>query len=136
MSKKSVKMVKQYKNSLFSISIKETGVLRFEAIKEMDYDKTEVQYILDNINYISAGKKYLVLVIANEGRNITYEGLKLLGQSQAFSYSIAKAYVIKTLYQRLMANFYVRIFKPKIPVKFFIKELDAEVWLLRKFLVT
>lgn len=131
--KTAARVIKHFKNPIFEIYIKETNILGVEAKQEMLYDKEEVGHIISNIQYLAGDKKYLVLVNSGPLASISYEGLKALAHHSSFSYAYAKAYVIHTIAQRLMANFYVRYFKPSVPIKFFRNENDAEVWLLRNF---
>ena len=43
--------------------------------------------------------------------------------------SCADAYVLKSLAQKIIANFYIRLNKPKIPTNFFTDEDSAIEWL-------
>jgi len=45
-------------------------------------------------------------------------------------YKIADAFIIHTLSQKIIANFYLKIQKPVVPTKFFSNSMDAEKWLL------
>jgi hypothetical protein len=131
--KSNATITKQFKNSLFEIYLKKTNILSVAADQEMEYDTEEVSQIISNIKFISGGKKYLLLVKAGPLSTITFNALKLLAKPDAMSYAYAKAYVLKTLPQRLMANFFLRYFKPEIPVRFFKDQRDAELWLLKNF---
>ncbi|MFI5151009.1 MAG: hypothetical protein ACHQRM_14835 [Bacteroidia bacterium] len=44
----------------------------------------------------------------------------------------ADAFVIHSLSQRLVANFYLKVNKPKVPTHFFSEEKDAVEWLLKQ----
>lgn len=127
------KIIKQFKNALFEVYLTETNILGVEATQEMKYDKDDVKTILDNIIYLAKDKKYLVLVNAGPRLSITYDALKLLVRSDETHYAYAKAYVIHTLPQKLIAGFYLRFFRPKVPVRFFKDHREAEAWLLRNF---
>lgn len=131
-SKRTPKIVKQFKNQLFEVALKETNVLSVDLTKT-EYDKEEVEHITENIRYIARDHKYLLLINSDPESSITYEGLKVLARPGSLSYAIAKAYVITSLPQKLMANFYLHFFKPSIPVKFFKNKREAELWLLKTF---
>ncbi len=52
-----------------------------------------------------------------------------MGQPSAMQYTIAKAYVIRTMHQRVMANIFLLLFKPNKPVRFFRDAEKAKQWL-------
>jgi hypothetical protein len=112
------------------LQLRHDGVLQINTFANIEYTPKEVQVIIDAILVLVGDKKYHILIIPEEHSSITFDSLKLLAGSQAMSYSIAKAYVIKSLAQKIMANFYTTVFKPKQPVKFFNSQQDAEKWLL------
>ena len=130
--KKGAKVIRQFKNPLFEVSLKDTNILTVE-LSPSQFDKEEVQQVLENVKYLAQNRKYLVLVNSGPVASITYEGLKVLAKHESFSYAFAKAYVIQTISQRIMANLYLRYFKPKIPIRFFKSKKDAELWLLKSF---
>lgn len=133
LKKNKSRVIKEFKNPIFQIYLKETNILGVEATHDMEYDTEEVEQIVSNIKYLSGNKKYLLLVKTGSLATITFNALKVLARPDALSYAHAKAYVISTLPQRFMANFFLRYFKPTIPVKFFKDAVDAEVWLLKNF---
>jgi hypothetical protein len=126
-------IVKESRHPYFSVYLNGNRVLVIEAAADMEYERHHVDLIIDTVREFAGSLKHLVLIEAGEHAAIGYEGLKSLAKPEAFSYAHAKAYVIKTLSQRLMANFYMKFFRPDIPVKFFRKRQEAEAWLLKKF---
>ena len=55
--------------------------------------------------------------------------MRILSSEIAMSYAKVKAYVITSVAQNLMANFYLKVIKPTKPVRFFQTEKAAEKWL-------
>lgn len=98
-------------------------------MKDVEYGQEEAIEIIKNILEITENKTYCVLIVAGEHSNVTVESMKILTSPIAMNYAIAKAYVIKSLPQKLMANFYIRFLRPEKPVKFFKNQNDAENWL-------
>ena len=131
--KKITGIVKEFRNPIFEVYIKTSRILGVKAEQDMEYDKEQVEQIISNVQFLAQGQKYLVLISAGPLTTITFQGLRALASHQSFAYAHAKAYVIHTLSQRIMANFYLRYFKPKVPVKFFKNEREAELWLLKSF---
>src|SRR6218665_2663317 len=117
----------------FAVYLNGNHVLVIEAVSDMEYESRHVDLIINTVKEFTGSLKHLVLVEAGDHTAIGFEGLKSLAKPDAFSYAHAKAYVIKTLSQRLMANFYMKFFRPEIPVRIFSKRQEAEAWLLKKF---
>jgi hypothetical protein len=131
--KHQVRILKEFRNSLFGIYLKETNIVGVEVNQEMEYGIDEVSQVISNIKFLAGDKKYLILVKAGPQSTISFEAMRLLATPDAMGYAHAKAYVINTLSQRIMGNFFLRYFKPKVPIKFFKDTKNAEVWLLKNF---
>lgn len=117
-------------SSLCKIKIRNDGILEILLVEDSEYDKDQVEAVVKYLNEITEGKKYKILVVAGSYSNITLNSLKVLSEDNAMTYASSKAYVISSLPQKLMARFYLNVFKPKIPIKFFDKLENAENWLL------
>ncbi len=117
----------------FEVYLKDTNILVVSLDQEVEYNAEEVEIIVNEISTLAANEKYLLLINPGPLSTITLDALKVLARPKAMSYAHAKAYVIHTLSQRLMANFFQQVFKPRIPVRFFGNARDAEAWLLKKF---
>lgn len=124
-----VKILKEYSDQLCVIKLRSDNVLQFNTIKNVEYSKDEAAIVIKNIIEVTNGKQYLLLVVADDTSNVTVEGMRLLSSPPAMSYATAKAYVINSIPQKLMANFYLRFLKPEKPVKFFRSQTEAEKWL-------
>jgi len=57
------------------------------------------------------------------------EAVKLSCSEKGSIYKLVDAFVISSLPQKLIANFYIRVIKPVTPTRFFTKLEDAEKWL-------
>ena len=122
-------IIREFKNHLSHIKLRSDNVLQINTLKDIEYGLDEAKEIIKNILEITKNKKYYVLVVSGEYSNVTIESMKLLSSPIAMSYAIAKAYVINSLPQKLMANFYLKFLKPEKPVRFFKNKNDAEIWL-------
>ena len=93
------------------------------------YETTEVERVLEKLNEYTSGKEFLVMVNCVPGSRTTVRGLRRLAGQGAMKYALAKAYVLHTFHQRLMARLYVLLFRPNKPVRFFTDEEKARKWL-------
>lgn len=80
-----------------------------------------------------SGQQMPVLVLCNENASTNVDLLKEISKNKNNPYSIADAFVISSTAQRIMANFYLKIYKPERPTKFFNNAEDALFW-LKQFL--
>jgi hypothetical protein len=109
------------------------------TINENSYYEVEifdnVDFLVDDLNQlVNAQKenfdlKLPVLVLCREHANTNIELLNVIAKNENNPYSKADAFVIKSMAQRILANFYVKIHKPERPTKFFGSKEEAIIWL-------
>ncbi len=102
----------------YEITIEEEGVFGFEELTLL----IEAQKTL-------GGQKLPVIVMCGEYSSTDIEFIKHLAKNDNDPYSKADAFVLKSIAQRLMANFYIKIVIPERPTKFFNKRSDADEWI-------
>jgi len=93
------------------------------------FDVLTVDRILKKIDEYTGEKSYLTMINCEKGAHTTIKVLRRMAKADALRYSIAKAYVIHTFHQKIMADIFLLVFKPKKPVKFFRDENKARKWL-------
>ncbi len=73
--------------------------------------------------------KIPALVLCTEQAATNIELLNTLAKKAYNPYSTADAFVLKSMAQKILANFYIKINKPERPTMFFNHEDEALVWL-------
>lgn len=73
--------------------------------------------------------KLPVLVLCSEHATTNVELLKTISKNANNPYSVADAFVIKSMAQKILANFYIKINRPERPTKFFNNKEEALIWL-------
>ena len=107
----------------------ENNLVRIDIKGNYNIGAIESEEITKQLGILSKGKKMLVLMIADEITQFD-QGAREYSASEAGSkYTLADALVVKNLAQRILANFYVTVNKPKIPSKTFNSEEEAKNWL-------
>lgn len=114
---------------LCKIDFIENTILQINIFDNIEYDKEEIDLIVNYLIGLTKGEKYKLLVTTGQFSIITICGLKALSRKKSNCYATATAYVITSVPQKLMANFYLNTFKPQIPIKFFDTIEDAKTWL-------
>lgn len=112
----------------FQFSIDENGFYEIEVFDNGDFLIPDLK-LLVNAQQENFDIKLPVLVLCREHANTNIELLNVLAKNKNNPYSKADAFVIKSMSQRILANFYVKINKPERPTKFFNSKEDAIIWL-------
>lgn len=99
------------------------------TLQPHEFKVEDIEKILTKLEEFTSGAEYRVLINCVPGARTSFAGLRALAKATAMSYATAKAYVIHTSHQRLMANLFLLLFKPNKPVKFFRDEERARRWL-------
>lgn len=110
------------------IQLREDGIIQIDASDQV-YHVFEIKEIHEAIAKISGNKRALLLLIASDFTSIDTEARKYLSTPEAGLYTIAEAYVIKSLAQRLIMNFLIRVNGTPVPVQFFTEANTATSWL-------
>lgn len=82
-----------------------------------------------SIEKVAQGRKHPVLTIGGKYTSFSQEVIKNSAAPENFTYTLADAFVIKSIHQRLLANFYVKVIKPPVPTRYFETIDDAVDWL-------
>jgi hypothetical protein len=84
------------------------------------------------IELVGKEKKFPVLMDASEFIIVTPEARKLVRELEPIIPVNSRAFVIKSLSQRIATSFYIRLHKPLVPTKIFTKYEEAYDWLNEK----
>ena len=112
--------------------------LEHSKIQELDNGLIEIickdDFMYEKISQKN-GEPVLVFSIAGKYTGITSEARTYLTKGPHKSFIKAEAFVIQSMAQRIVANFYLKISKPVVPAAYFNNVADAKRWLLgfRKF---
>ena len=116
------------------IFLREDGIVQLNCGDEVVYEIPMIKENLDCIRKIGNGKKMPVLNIGGKLTNVSTEAREFVASAvYSKDFVAAEAYVVNSITQRITANFYLKVNKPKVPTAFFNDEKSAVKW-LRKFL--
>ena len=109
------------------------NILLNEMFDNIEIDLKDVNENYDAALKLTAGKKFLSLVIVSPFTTITKEARELANKEIMYKNTVAQAIIVQSLANRLLANFIVKFYKPFCPVKLFKNKEDAIVWLNEKW---
>jgi hypothetical protein len=111
----------------FEVEIKENAYYEIRVDSD-GFDLDDLKKLV-NIQKSWGGKKLPVLVVCHENASADVDLLKELSKNKNDPYSRADAFVIASIAQKILANFYIKIFVPERPTKFFNNKDEALRWL-------
>lgn len=95
-------------------------------------DVCEIEHLSNHqalIELVGRDKKHPVLMDSNDFILFTAEARKLVRELEPIIPVSMRAFVIKTLSQRIATSFYIKFHKPLVPTKIFTSYEDAEKWI-------
>ena len=116
------------KNSHSEILLRSDNIVQVNASDHV-YSIADIKENTKAIGDLTSNQKTLVLVITSEYSDIEPDARIFTSTPEAMKYSIAEAYVIKSLAQRLIANFMLNVRGFSVPLKFFNESDPAIEWL-------
>lgn len=117
------------KSELF---ILESGIIENQIYPDVLLEGQDVLLIKEATIKIAQGRTHALLVSAGENSSITKEGREISADSRYNGSNIASAFVIQSLAQRIIGNFYLTVNSPSITTRLFNDREKALVWLRKK----
>lgn len=112
----------------FQVAVNEFSFYEVEVFNNVDFSVSDLK-LLVKAQQENFGQYLPVLVMCNEHSNTNLELLNTIAKNKNNPHSKADAFVIKSMAQKILANFYIKINKPERPTKFFNSKEDAIDWL-------
>lgn len=118
------------KTRISTVKLKSKEILQIDIVDDQVFEKKDMIELIDAAYKLGGGKKFKNLIYVGEFTVPDLKAIKLSCSKAGSIYKIADAFIIHTLSQKIIANFYLKIQKPVVPTKFFSNTIDAEKWLL------
>lgn len=105
---------------------------RIVFVKIKDNAEIELDDVVQNAKatkMLTDNDKYMVIVDANANLSVTKEARSYSAQKNDTDCRVAEAYIVTSVANKIIGNFYIKFNKPSVPTKLFsTKELAIE-WL-------
>ncbi|MBA4241150.1 MAG: hypothetical protein C0448_10505 [Sphingobacteriaceae bacterium] len=112
----------------FEIEISDFGFYKVSVNDSEEFTVDDLKKLV-NAEAELGGEKLPVLVLCAEHATTNSELMNAMAKNINNPYSKADAFVIKSMAQKILANFYIKINKPERPTKFFNDKDEAINWL-------
>lgn len=110
------------------VILREDGIVEVFGCNHV-YTTEDIKSIQSAIAQLKQKNKALILLHADNYTTIDQDARKYLSTPEAGIHSLAEAYVIRTLAQRLLLNFLIKVSGTPVPVRFFTHTAEALQWL-------
>lgn len=112
----------------FEVEINDLGFYKVSVNESEEFTVSDLKKLVNAQDELG-GAKLPVLVLCAEHASTNSELLTTISKNKNNPYSKADAFVIKSMAQKILANFYIKINKPERPTKFFNNKDEAINWL-------
>lgn len=105
------------------------GIVEIDCSDNFEYEVVHIKENYELLKKMAGKNKMLVLSCSKPFTTVTKAVRDFVASAQHRHFVKAEAFVIHTLGQSIMGNFFLKINKPIVPARFFKKKEDAEKWL-------
>ena len=112
-----------------SLVLRSDGILHIDIKKEETFTVADYNDLMDGAFKLGGGKKLLNLITIGKYTLPDHSSRVLSTSKEGGIYKMADAFVINSLPQKIIGNFYMKYHKPHTPTQFFNDEITAINWL-------
>lgn len=111
------------------VTLRDDGIMHYHIKRVSDFTRKDVEDLMAAAGQVGGGKKYKNIITLDAATFPDTAAREFAASEESNAYTLADAYVIKTLAHRLMARVFEKINKPVAPTAFFSTEEEAIAWL-------
>jgi len=125
-------VIKKLETKTANISLCDDGIVRVMLKGNSEISKSDTEENIKAYNEISEDKIYAFLIYCEDGMVVyTDEARKRAKELESAFDKTCMAVLVKTLGHKLVANFYLTVYRSNFPYRVFDKMDEAEAWCLR-----
>lgn len=111
------------------IFLRNDGIVHIQFCENCEINWRECEEITFACDQLLEKKKYPILHLSGKYVVLTREAREYSAGENGIKYSAAEAFVFTSLAHKIVANFYIKMNKPRVPTRFFTNEEEAVAWL-------
>ncbi|MBI3518780.1 MAG: hypothetical protein HY062_05420 [Bacteroidetes bacterium] len=112
----------------FSVKVNEDDFYEIEVFNDKEFSFLQLEELI-KVQIAWGSNKKPVLILCEEFASTDTSFAKHLSKNKNNPFSAADAFVITSMAQKLIANFYLKISTPERPTRFFKDKGEATEWL-------
>jgi hypothetical protein len=111
------------------LSLRKDDIMMILMKEHVTLNLKDAENMVSAFGEMGDGRKFLLLFIAGTDTSVNTEARYYASSPEANRFTIASAFVVKSIAQKLLGNAYVTFNKPITPTRIFTSEQDALDWL-------
>jgi hypothetical protein len=111
------------------VALRADGILHIDIKGDELFNLEDCKTLIAAAGEISKGEKFLNLITLGKFTIADHDARALSTSKEGCIYKLADAFVINSLPQKVVANFYMNFHKPYVPTHFFNSQKEAVKWL-------
>jgi hypothetical protein len=112
-----------------TLVLRSDGILELYTNDDHEYTITCVKENVLAFGELTGKQKAPVLIIGGAFTSVTKEAREFMASDESLIYSKAEAFLVKSLPQKMLVNFYIKFNKPLVPTQSFTVKEKAIEWL-------
>ncbi|HXC05914.1 MAG TPA: hypothetical protein VNZ86_14225 [Bacteroidia bacterium] len=125
----SITLIETINTSTMSAAMRSDGLLQITVQPGTNTTVADIKEVVIAVGKVSKGLRYPLLIIAGKDATLDTEAMTYMAKGDTDPYSVAEAYLISSISQKLLGNFYLSFNKPVKPTRIFTDKAEAEKWL-------
>jgi hypothetical protein len=113
------------------IILRDDGIIELYANDHHVYTINDVKENVKAFGELTGNKKAPVLIIGGSFSSLDDQTREFMATEESLMYSKAEAFLITSLAQKILINFYIKFNKPLVPTHVFTDKDEAIKWLMR-----
>ena len=111
------------------LKLRSDGIVIITYPDHFDFTIKESIESVNAIGKLTNGIQHPILKIPGKYTSVDHDTRDHVAKGDGARFSIAEAFIIESLAHKLLASFYIKIYKPQKPTQFFNNVKNAEKWL-------
>lgn len=111
------------------LKLRSDGIVQITYPDDFDFTIKESIESVNAIGELTNGVPHPILKIPGKFTSVDHDTRDHVAKGDGARFSIAEAFIIKSLAHKMIASFYIKINKPQKPTHFFSDVKSAEIWL-------
>lgn len=110
--------------------LRKDGIVELHTNDHHEYEIDDVRENVETIGKLTNFQKAPVLIVGGAFTSASKEARSFMATHESLKYSKREAFLLKSLAQKILINFYIKIDKPLVPTMVFTDKGKAVDWLL------
>jgi hypothetical protein len=113
------------------IVLRDDGIIELYANDHHVYIIEDVKENVKTFGELTGNEKVPVLIIGGSFSSLDDQTREFMATEESLKYSKAEAFLITSLAQKILINFYIKFNKPLVPTRVFTDKEEAIEWLMQ-----